>query len=119
MRRRQVFAATALLCLVASCAALASAERVWLRVNTDKSLGAAFDWLEFAAPKGEPLREVLDKRLGGARRDAPPAAYERAADGNQLHLYRLEPLDLEATADELKLKSGDKFYLTDKDLLST
>lgn len=81
-------------------------ERVWLRIKSDPRLKNLFDWTEFSAAKGEKLGDAIE-----ARSLSSPM-------GDQLHLYRLEQINLSQTIESLQLKQGEKFYLTDQDLMT-
>lgn len=83
-------------------------ELIWLRIKSDPKLKSLFEWTEFAAQKGDTLAETLEKRK-----------LETARANQQLHLYRLEEIDLNTKIGALGLKQRERLYLTDEDLMDS
>lgn len=97
-------------------AAAAPHEMVWLRIRSDAKLDSLLAWSEFAAPKGQTMLDAVTRvaHQGGLTLDRTVEDFPVNQD---LHLYRLEPLDLSKTIEELGVGSGERLYLTNDDLL--
>lgn len=81
----------------------------WLRIRSDKSIGSQFVWTEFNVRRGETMQSVLESKFGGPR----DSSLEK-----DLHLYKMIPIDLSKTVEELGLDpSGENLYLTDENIM--
>lgn len=89
---------------------------IWVRIRSDPKLKSFLDWSEFGVEKGATMREAVERvaHQGGLSLGNSEADFSLDQD---LYLYRVMPVDLGKTLAELEVQSGEKFYLTNEDLV--
>ena len=88
-------------------------EMVWLRASLNSGMGGGR--LEMAARRDAKLADELGRRLGEV---VGVALHEPMGQEHELHLYRLQEIDLESTAGQLELQPNEQLFLTNEDLMN-
>lgn len=85
-------------------------EQVWIRAKSDPKLETLFEWTGFSARKSDTLEVALSKAL--------EIEHINREGDRHFYAYKLVPIELEKTLDELDLKNGQEIYLSSTDLMA-
>lgn len=91
-------------------------EMAWLRIKSDPKLESFFEWTEFGARKSDTMDSAIRQKFNSLPRTLSSSL---AGEPKELHLYKLIPIDMNKTIEELQLDpNGQDLYLTGEDLMA-